>query len=98
MKRTTVLLAFLALAACDDPQEVAAPVERPDQQEASSQPAEVDSVEQAMNEIAPADRVAFQSALSCNVKKTPEKGIEVTAEYVRGLYAELKSNPAIAQC
>ena len=56
------------------------------------------TVDEAMSEIEPADRKDFQAALSCQVKNNKGPAIEITPEYVRGLYAKLKQDRSIASC
>jgi len=103
VRKKFLLIFALSLVGCDSAQEEA-PVEIKTTEEAKpeEQKSEVEqkrqTAEEAMGEIAPSDRRAFQAALTCEIKRNEGKTIDITAEYIRGLYAKLKSDPAIAEC
>ena len=104
MKRVACLAFALLLASCgSEPtgSNVNAGADSkaaPQAEEESKEAALVNSVDQAMTEIPPQDRRNFHKALACEVKRKEGKGIEITPEYIRGLYAALKQNPTMAEC
>jgi len=100
MKPKTIiaLAALAALSACQD--EAASPTKAavadtppdPVQQK-------IDTIEEAMSQVPPADRYAFHYALICEInQRGSDNAINIDAEYIRDLTARLKADPSIATC
>lgn len=103
MRKKFLLVFALSLVSCDSVQEESPTATKTSETaRPEAQKSEVEqkrqTAEEAMGEIAPSDRRKFQAALSCEIKKSEGKTIDITAEYIRGLYAKLKSDPTVAEC
>lgn len=55
-------------------------------------------VNDVMNAIAPEDRMDFQNALTCEVKKNAGNAIKIDGKYISDLYQRIKKDPSIFKC